>query len=47
MQALVVDDSRAIRLLLSRMLTDLGLSVEEASNGLEALAHLDAGLAPS
>ncbi len=46
MNALVVDDSRAIRMLLSRMLTELGLSVDEASNGREALARLEAGLEP-
>ena len=46
MHTLVIDDSKAIRLLLGRMLKDLGLEVEEASNGREALDRLDAGLAP-
>jgi two-component system chemotaxis response regulator CheY len=45
-QALVVDDSRAIRLILGRMLNELGIEVAEASNGLDALAQLDSGLAP-
>jgi len=36
-KALVVDDSRAVRMLLSRALTQLGYEVQEASNGREAL----------
>jgi two-component system chemotaxis response regulator CheY len=44
--ALVIDDSRAIRLILGRMLGDLGFDVAEAANGLEGLARLDAGLVP-
>ena len=46
MNALLIDDSRAMRLILGRMLRELGLETEEASNGREALAHLDAGLDP-
>jgi two-component system, chemotaxis family, chemotaxis protein CheY len=46
MQALVIDDSRAMRLILGRMLRDLGLDVAEATNGLEALAQIEAGLDP-
>ena len=46
MKALVIDDSRAIRLILGRMLGDLGFDVAEAGNGLEGLARLDAGLVP-
>ena len=42
MNALVVDDSRAIRRILSGMLTDIGFAVAEASHGKEALAHLQA-----
>lgn len=38
---MVVDDSRAIRLILSRTLTELGYDVSEASNGAEALRALD------
>jgi two-component system chemotaxis response regulator CheY len=46
-QVLVIDDSRTMRLILRRMLSDLGLDVAEASNGRDALAQLDAGLAPA
>jgi two-component system chemotaxis response regulator CheY len=46
-QVLVIDDSRTMRLILGRMLRDLGLDVSEASNGRDALAQLDAGLSPS
>ena len=45
MNALVVDDSRAIRRILSGMLTDIGFAVAEASHGKEALAHLQANAA--
>src|SRR3978361_677862 len=46
MQALVVDDSRAIRALLPRLMTGLGFDVAQAPDGAEALALLDAGLRP-
>ncbi len=46
-QVLVIDDSRTMRLILGRMLGDVGLDVIEAANGRDALAHLDAGLSPS
>ena len=46
MQALVIDDSRAMRLILGRMMRDLGLETSEAANGSEGLAHLDSGLTP-
>ena len=46
MHALVIDDSRAIRLILARMLRDLGFEVDEATNGREGLARLDQGEAP-
>jgi two-component system chemotaxis response regulator CheY len=46
-QVLVIDDSRTMRLILGRMLGDLGLEVAEASNGRDALASLDAGLSPA
>jgi two-component system, chemotaxis family, chemotaxis protein CheY len=44
--ALVIDDSRAIRLILGRMLRELGFEVDQAANGREGLACLDAGLTP-
>lgn len=40
MRALVVDDSRAIRSVISRMLREMGYSVVEAGNGQEALDQL-------
>ena len=42
MKALVVDDSRAMRLMLSRMLQELGFEVSQAGHGREALSHLQA-----
>jgi two-component system chemotaxis response regulator CheY len=42
-KALVVDDSRAIRMILSRTLKELGYEVSEASNGREALEVIAAG----
>lgn len=42
MRALVVDDSRAIRSVISRMLREMGYSVVEAGNGQEALDQLAA-----
>jgi two-component system, chemotaxis family, chemotaxis protein CheY len=44
--ALVIDDSRAIRLILARMLRDLGFEVDEATNGREGLARLVDGQTP-
>jgi two-component system, chemotaxis family, chemotaxis protein CheY len=41
--AIVVDDSRAIRMILSRTLRELGYEVREAGNGVEALAALSSG----
>jgi two-component system chemotaxis response regulator CheY len=41
--AIVVDDSRAIRMILSRALRELGYEVREAGNGAEALAALHSG----
>src|SRR5437879_5602835 len=40
MRALVVDDSRAVRLIVGGILRELGLDVVEASHGREALARL-------
>ena len=39
-QALVIDDSRGVRLLLREILVPLGFAVEEASDGLEGLGRL-------
>ncbi|MFN0282679.1 MAG: response regulator [Kineosporiaceae bacterium] len=46
MLALVVDDSRAMRSILTRLLTGLGFDVAQAGDGAEALAVLDAGARP-
>ena len=42
MRALVIDDSKAMRSILSRMLQGLGFEVLEASNGREGLQRLQA-----
>jgi two-component system chemotaxis response regulator CheY len=39
-KAMVVDDSRAVRLILSRMLKEVGYDVCQAANGKEALSLL-------
>ena len=41
-KALVVDDSKTIRIIIKRILTDLGYEACEAGNGLEALKVLEA-----
>ncbi len=46
MRALVVDDSRAMRMIVSRVLRGLGAEVVEAADGQEALAVLAAGPVP-
>jgi two-component system, chemotaxis family, chemotaxis protein CheY len=43
-KALVVDDSKAVRMILARTLKQLGFEVLEASNGREALELLGAGV---
>lgn len=43
MKAIVVDDSRAIRAILGRMLRDIGFDVAEAEDGRAALGVLAAG----
>ena len=40
MRALVIDDSRTVRLIIGKILTELGLEVIEASNGREGLEQL-------
>jgi two-component system, chemotaxis family, chemotaxis protein CheY len=47
MHALVVDDSRAMRSILARLMTQLGFEVAQAGDGQEALDQLDAGLRPA
>ena len=42
MKALVVDDSRAMRMILGRILKGLGFEIMEAGNGQEALAAIHA-----
>lgn len=44
--ALVIDDSRTIRLILGKMLTGLGFEVASAPDGVEALEVITGGLAP-
>jgi len=39
-RALVVDDSRAMRVLMTRMLKEIGFDVQEAGDGREALTRL-------
>ena len=46
MLALVIDDSRAIRSILTRQLGSLGFDVAQAGDGAEALAVLDGGTLP-
>lgn len=46
MRALVVDDSRAMRMILARVLRERGCDVVEAGDGREALAALGAGPLP-
>jgi two-component system chemotaxis response regulator CheY len=41
-KALVVDDSRTIRIILRKILMELGYEVHEAGNGLEALQTIEA-----
>jgi two-component system chemotaxis response regulator CheY len=45
-KALVVDDSRAVRMILSRTLKELGFEVREAANGREALELIAAEQTP-
>jgi two-component system chemotaxis response regulator CheY len=46
MKALVIDDSRAMRMILRRIVTDLGFEAQEAGHGREALDLLEAGGEP-
>jgi two-component system chemotaxis response regulator CheY len=40
MRALIIDDSRAMRAVLGRILAELGFETSEAGNGREGLEHL-------
>jgi two-component system chemotaxis response regulator CheY len=44
MKALIVDDSRAMRLVLKQMLTSFGFDISEARHGREALTFLQSNL---
>jgi two-component system chemotaxis response regulator CheY len=46
MRALVIDDSKAMRALLGRLLGEIGFSVDDAGNGREGLEHLEKHGAP-
>jgi len=46
MLALVVDDSRAMRSILTRLMSGLGFEVAQAGDGAQALAVIDAGVRP-
>ncbi len=46
MRVLVIDDSRAMRFLLRRMMTELGFEVDEAAHGVQALEVLQGGERP-
>jgi two-component system chemotaxis response regulator CheY len=46
MLALVVDDSRAMRAILTRLLQDLGFDVLEAGDGAQAIAVINGGHIP-
>jgi two-component system chemotaxis response regulator CheY len=41
MRALVIDDSRAVRMIIGGVLRELGMDVVEAANGVEALTQMD------
>lgn len=43
MRVLVIDDSRAIRMILKKTLVGLGAEVCEAGNGVEAMNQLGSG----
>jgi two-component system chemotaxis response regulator CheY len=40
MRALVVDDSRAVRMIIGQILREIGMEVFEAANGIEALEQM-------
>ncbi len=46
MIALVIDDSRAVRVMIGRMLASLDFEILQAANGQEGLDQLSAGVVP-
>ncbi|GAB3860796.1 response regulator [Nocardioides maradonensis] len=46
MRAMIIDDSRAMRSILRRVVTGLDFEASEAGNGREALDQLEAGVVP-
>lgn len=46
MHALIIDDSRAMRSILRRIVTGIGFTTAEAAHGQEALDHMNAGPLP-
>jgi two-component system chemotaxis response regulator CheY len=46
MQALVIDDSRAMRSMIGKIMRQLGFDVVEAADGKEALVRLQEGVRP-
>jgi two-component system, chemotaxis family, chemotaxis protein CheY len=46
MRALIIDDSRAMRSILRRIIAELGFETAEAAHGQEALDQLEAGPLP-
>src|SRR5262245_26914286 len=41
MRALVIDDSRAVRIIIRQILREIGIEVLEAANGVEALEQIE------
>ena len=41
MRALIIDDSRTMRMIIGKIIKELGYEISEAGNGLEALMRLD------
>lgn len=46
MRVLIVDDSRAIRVMIGRIMISLGFDVSDAGDGAQAVAALEAGPVP-
>ncbi|WP_110208249.1 response regulator [Nocardioides daejeonensis] len=46
MRALIIDDSKTMRVILRRILTDLGFEVAEAGDGQQALTVMETGPLP-